>query len=223
MSTRLYINLTNNCNANCEFCCMYSSEKKSTYISFEKFKEIIDNTDDEIELQLEGGEPLLHEDFYLFLEYANHVKKVKKIIILTNGFLLDKHLHRIVEFHKNYNIKISIKISINYWLIGLNDQHIDCCQRFFYATEFIPDFEIKFNVRLRNSGDDWITEKLKEKGIFHCSNIFHLQSYGKWSKRDDYNKPVIVQNIENWFVYACDGTCFGQDLITRSEYEKTLR
>ena len=36
------------------------------------------------------------------------------------------------------------------------------------------------------------------------------------------DKPVIVQNIDKWFVYASDGTCFGQDLIARSDYEEKL-
>ena len=33
-------------------------------------------------------------------------------------------------------------------------------------------------------------------------------------------KPFINQNIEDWKIYASDGKCFGQDLISRSEYEQ---
>ena len=29
---RLYVCLTNSCNANCEFCCMWSSSNKKTYM-----------------------------------------------------------------------------------------------------------------------------------------------------------------------------------------------
>lgn len=222
MSTRLYINLTNKCNADCEFCCMYSSCKKNTFISFEKFKDIIDSFDDSIELQLEGGEPFLHKDFYLFLEYASHVEKVRKIIILTNGLNFDKYLYNIVEFHKRTNIPIVIKISINYWLLKLNKRHIEKCREYYFCTEFIPNFDIKFNVRLRKNQDDNVVESLRNNGIFEQSNIFYLQSYGKWSDQEDYDKPVIVQNIENWHIFASDGTCFEQNLIARSEYEKEL-
>lgn len=222
MATRLYMNLTNNCNANCEFCCMYSSICKKTFLSFERFKSNIDCIIDDIELQLEGGEPLLHRDFYLFLEYARHVEKIKKIIILTNGIELKNHLPRIVDFHKYSKIPITIKVSINYWLLNMNKDHINWCQNYYYATEFIPDFNIMFNVRLRKNEDNNIIDSLKEKNLFDHSNVFYLQSYGRWTDKKDYEKPVIVQNIDNWYVFASDGTCFFRDLIARSEYEKTL-
>ena len=40
--TRLYINITNHCNTDCPFCCMYSGTKKNTYMDFDTFKTIID-------------------------------------------------------------------------------------------------------------------------------------------------------------------------------------
>ena len=81
--TRLYINLTNKCNVNCPFCCMYSGTNKNRFITFDKIKEIIDSTKGEFEFQLEGGEPLLHKDIFLFLEYAVSTGRCKKIIILS--------------------------------------------------------------------------------------------------------------------------------------------
>lgn len=81
---RLYINLTNKCNTNCPFCCMYSGTDKDDFMTFDTFKSIIDNFDKEFELQLEGGEPLLHKQLYLFIEYAISTNRCKKIIILTN-------------------------------------------------------------------------------------------------------------------------------------------
>lgn len=49
---RLYVNLTNNCNANCEFCCMWSDSSKKTFMNFETFKQIIDEHSEKFELQL---------------------------------------------------------------------------------------------------------------------------------------------------------------------------
>lgn len=63
---------------------------------------------------------------------------------------------------------------------------------------------------------------IKRKKLDTSSNIFYLQSYGKYENETEYGKPVIVQNIDDWFIYACDGTCFGKNLIKRSEYEKEL-
>ena len=50
----------------CPFCCMYSEPKKTSFLDFENFKSIIDNCKGDFELQLEGGEPLLHKDIHTF-------------------------------------------------------------------------------------------------------------------------------------------------------------
>lgn len=222
--TRLYINLTNKCNTNCPFCCMYSGEDKGRFITFEQFKNIIEKCETDFELQLEGGEPLLHKDIFLFIEYAIHTERCKKLIILTNGYLLDKYIHKFIDIANWYNIKTEIKVSVNYWLLNeLKNQGIDQLYKLntlIFATEYIENIDIILNVRKRLQGDDWIDAELEKYGLTERANIFNLQSYGKLKDSEEYGKPIIIQNIQNWSIYASDGTCFGQDLILRSEYEK---
>lgn len=219
---RQYINITNNCNANCEFCCMWSDSSKHTFMDFDTFKGIVDSKDLPFELQLEGGEPLLHKDMYLFMEYARSTGRCTKIIILTNGILLGEHLKRIVEFHKCYDIPIVIKVSFNYWLYKIDKESLNKIKDEVLAIEFIDGVDILLNVRLRHE-DEHIKEMIYEMGLENISNIFYLQSYGKYEEETEYDKPVIAQNIDDWFIYACDGTCFGKDLIARSDYERTLK
>ena len=69
--TRLYINLTNKCNTACPFCCMYSDPSKNTFMTFDIFRSIIDDCKTDFELQLEGGEPLLHKDINEFIDIAS--------------------------------------------------------------------------------------------------------------------------------------------------------
>lgn len=219
---RQYINITNNCNANCEFCCMWSDSSKHTFMDFDTFKGIVDSKDLPFELQLEGGEPLLHKDMYLFMDYARSTGRCTKIIILTNGILLGEHLKRIVEFHKCYDIPIVVKVSFNYWLYKIDKESLNKIKDEVLAIEFIDGVDILLNVRLRHE-DEHIKEMIYEMGLENISNIFYLQSYGKYEEETEYDKPVIVQNIDDWFIYACDGTCFGKDLIARSDYERTLK
>lgn len=218
--TRLYINLTNKCNTNCPFCCMYSGTNKNNFMSFDVFKNIIDTCDDIFELQLEGGEPLIHPNIYLMLEYAISTNKCIKVIILTNGIILDKHIKRMVDISNYYKILFEFKISINYWLLSEDKMFLSKMDKLVFSTQFIPNINIIFNVRKRHN-DDWIDEELKKYNLFNKSNIFYLQAYGKL-KDSNYDKPVIVQNINNWRIYASDGTCFDKDLIKRSEYERDL-
>ena len=219
---RQYINITNNCNANCEFCCMWSNSSKHTFMNFDTFKQIIDSKEKHFELQLEGGEPLLHEDIYLFMEYARSTKRCDKIIILTNGILLDKHLKRLVNFYKEYQIPIDIKISINYWLYNMDNKILEKALDYYSSIEFVDNVNIILNVRLRHE-DEWLRDLIKDYHLENISNIFYLQSYGKLENNKEYDKPVIVQNIDDWFIYACDGKCFNKDLIARSNYERMLK
>lgn len=188
-------------------------------MSFDTFKRIVDETEENFELQLEGGEPLLHKNLFLFLEYAVSTNRCTKIILLTNGILLEEHINRLIDFSSWNQILLEIKVSINYFLIEKNENHIKKMADLAFATKYIPSIDMVFNVRKRNEKDEDIETELKHYGILEQSNVFYLQSYGKLKDSEEYEKPIIVQNIEDWSLYASDGKCFGQDLIARSEYE----
>lgn len=220
--TRLYINLTNHCNTNCPFCCMCSGINKNTFMSFDIFKNIIDNCNDNFELQLEGGEPILNKDIFLFIEYAISTGRCLKIIILSNGLKIKKYMKRFIDIACWNKIMIEFKISINYWLISVEKDFLYKLNLLLFSVKYIECINIIFNVRKRIDVDEDIDELLKKNGLYDNSNIYYLQSYGKFKNSKKYDKPVIVQNIDNWYIYSCDGKCFGQDLVKRSEYEETL-
>lgn len=219
--TRLYINITNRCNTDCPFCCMYSGTSKTVDMKFETFKQIVDDCEGEFEIQFEGGEPLIHGNFYLFLEYAVSTGRCKKVNILTNGIELGKHLHRLVHEHKWYGIPFEVKVSVNYWLLKKHENHLNLIADYVYSTEFIPGFKFILNTRKRHD-DEWIDEEIKKLGLENINHSFYLQRYGKMTG-SDYDGVQIVQNIENWKIYSVDGLCFQQDLVARSEHERNLK
>lgn len=218
-SIRLYINLTNHCDANCPFCCMYSESTKHTFMSIKTFEDIIKSHNKPFELQLEGGEPMLHPLIYEFIHLAIKTNRCKKVIILTNGLSLDKHIKKLKKCCQNYKLPFLIKISYNYWLESCDKKLLIKIKNWIrnYEDEY---FSFLINCRLRHEDEKIKNELLKTKLESHA-NIFYLQSYGK-NKNTDYEKPIIIQNIGDWFVYACDGKKFDKDLIARSEYESTL-
>jgi MoaA/NifB/PqqE/SkfB family radical SAM enzyme len=198
---------------------MHSGINKTTFLDFDVYKNIIDSYIGPIEIQLEGGEPLLHPYISLFLSYATYTKKCDKIIISTNGILLDNFLDELVLLSER--VPIVIKRSINYHLYELDKDIFKKCKDTYTAIEFIDNIDIVFNVR--TSDGDGISDKLKEYGIREQSNVFPFQRYGRFSSREDLFKPFICENIDNWSIFASDGTEFGKDLIRRSIYEKTLK
>lgn len=218
---RLYINITNRCNTDCPFCCMHSSTKNSLDMDFSIYKEIIDRTREEFELQLEGGEPLLHPQLYPFMEYACFTGRCKKILILSNGILLGKHLHRLHEFALLHHIPAEIKVSVNYWLNKEHCGHLNIVESMIAESESMPFLHLCCNVRLRHE-DEALRKEIESRPLLAAySNIYYLQSYGRL-KDSAYQKPVIVQNIESWELYATDGHCFNQNLEARSLHEEEL-
>lgn len=221
--TRLYINITNRCNTSCPFCCMYSGEHKTRDMTFTTFKSIIDNyADTDFELQIEGGEPLICDHLYLFLEYAKYTGKCKKINVLTNGIELKRHLKRLVELQKWYDIPFEIKVSVNYWLIKKHENHLKEISDCVFATEYLPNFNIILNTRKRKDEDEWIDEEIAKYKMDNINHSFYLQSYGKLTG-SNYEGVKIVQEIEDWKIFSVDGLCFGQDLVARSEHEKGIK
>lgn len=218
--TRLYINITNACNTDCPFCCMYSGTDKGRYMKFETYQSILDSCAGELEVQLEGGEPLLHPELFRFADYASGTGRCRKLIILTNGLALPQYMEKLTEFSVSNNMPLELKISVNYWLMQTESRHLQNLRALIQAAAATPTVQIRLNVRKRKTGDEAIETELEQCGLLPYSNIYYLQSYGKLKGSPLYEGPVIVQNISNWGLYASDGTYFGQDLVARSEYEK---
>jgi MoaA/NifB/PqqE/SkfB family radical SAM enzyme len=227
--TRLYINITNRCNVKCPFCCMYSSPDKSTDMSFDTFKTIIDDCDGKFELQLEGGEPTLHLSLFAFIEYALQTGRCNRIIILTNGNKVHELAYDLNRIANRTTTLIELKVSVNYFLAEEYIDNFNSYRSYFFdlnklvfATKYLPWLKVRFNVRLRNKGDNQLLDLAsKYLGLDRC-NVFHLQAYGRLKGSPDYKGITICQNIQNWKIYASTGKCFNQDLEARSEFEKEV-
>jgi len=220
--TRYYFSLTNKCNADCDFCCMWSSSKKNSFLDFNRFKEIIDGNSKDFEIYLEGGEPFLNKHIMLFIEYAYYTGRCKQIIISTNGLLLHEYSDRLTDFLNRSKIPMVLKVSINYHLYGMDKNIFKRGRDLLAAVEFIENLKIVFNVRLRK-GDDWIIDLLKENHLYDVSNVFYLQKYGRYEDKNEYDLPFIRQEVEEFHLFSTDGIDFGHDLVARSNHEKGVQ
>ena len=113
---RLYINLTNKCNTECPFCCMYSNERNSRFITFEQYKKIIDSTKQSFELQLEGGEPLLHPKIFDIIK-----RKADTLTFDVPQDVIDNAINQAEEeqgfqytTEQNYVIRQSLQRSVSF-------------------------------------------------------------------------------------------------------------
>lgn len=90
----LYVNITNLCNANCEFCCNSSNKNNNIIFDFEKFKTVIDEISNVMNIHkvsFTGGEPTLNiELLNNCLHYIKNKNEKIFTVINTNGFRLSK-------------------------------------------------------------------------------------------------------------------------------------
>lgn len=103
----VYIDITNECNLNCIYCNKCTSDKNNSkeFISLELISKILEKAKKfsegyEFNVNLTGGEPLLHDKFELILkkikEYTNY------ITLWTNGILLDDSKIKIIKKYCSY-------------------------------------------------------------------------------------------------------------------------
>lgn len=124
MIKRLYINLTNKCNRKCPFCFMWSGPHNNIFIEEPIFKNII-NTAKFTEIRLGGGEPTLHPQFLDFVEFCLQSTEVTKVIVDTNGVILDNYIQSLFNLSQQYQKSVIVSISVNYSLIEQNPKHLD--------------------------------------------------------------------------------------------------
>lgn len=232
---KLYINITNHCNLACPFCCMSSGPDKQRFMDFDTFYWIIRKEDEPCIVQLEGGEPLTHPLLTLFLELLACKPLVQKIVIDTNGFLINDRIDKIIEIAERNHKDIEIKFSYNKHLIDVwnkanninknsifnqgNKGFINYLCNIISGCEFIDKISFGLNVRGYSENElselmDTVPEKLK-----HICSIFLFNRYGRLENNTEVPELQINQVYDDWACYASDGTNFKQDLIARSKHE----
>lgn len=84
------IEITSNCNFNCQHCGNDSGKKRSNELEENEFYEIVDELHKlhVLRLGITGGEPLVHPKLFDYINYAKN--KIPTISIATNGYFVDE-------------------------------------------------------------------------------------------------------------------------------------
>lgn len=240
MTKRFYFSITNACNRECELCCCYSRPGKKTFLSFEKYKEILPDTG-RFEVQLEGGEPLLHPKLEDMIHHAQDTGRCDKVILGTNAVLLpykyskgrldkDKSIKAVKGYFLKFEPPFLLKPSINHHLIEKDPLHLDKAEIIrdsFSELSEIGNYVLIFNVRKRKKplskdNDERLVTELEKRGLADLSNIFFYQRYGLAKDREELELPFIIENPVEFYLISPDGKNWGTDLIGRSEWMKNL-
>lgn len=217
---KYYINITNHCNRKCPFCCMYSSPENNRFMDFDDFYGLLNDLDGDTIIQLEGGEPTLHPQFALFLEYACSLKAVSKVVIDTNGTTINDVLSVITEAAARNKKTVEVKVSYNDFLRRHDPRLSSIIRDTYFATEFLEYISVSANVR---GISDYELKCLSEELGNIPMTCYLFNDYGRATANGYDLPPLRVKQIfDQWACIATDGTDFGTDLIARSEYELSL-
>lgn len=130
---KVYVEITNMCNLNCDFC--IKNQRKKEYISIDNFNKLLNklnNYTDYLYFHI-LGEPLLHPKINELINIASNNFKVN---ITTNGYLIDrikdnKNIRQVNISLHSYNDKYNI--SLNKYL----DNIFDCIENLIKNNTYI--------------------------------------------------------------------------------------
>lgn len=234
---RYYFAITTDCNRACPWCSTYSRPGKKTYLSREKFIDLLPK-EGLFEIQFEGGEPTLHPDLLWMVQQSHRTRRCHRIVLCTNGVLIpfkykngqidfDKSKISLKDYFLKFGSPLTIKLSLNHHLFEHDALLFEKAR---IIVDIIEDlkaagaFKIILNVRRRNNikynYDNQILEQLSNHELEPYANIFFLQAYGKNKDNTRAEKPFLVGY--NFTLFNPDGKSFGNDLISRSEAMKEL-
>lgn len=231
MIKRLYINLTNKCNRRCPFCFMWSGPANNTFIDDMHIWGIIAEHNDlgePYEVQLGGGEPLLHPQFLGFVEYCLAQPQITTVKIDTNGVVLDDYLDALYNLAHTYNKQIVLKISVNYSLVAADANYLNKLKKWLPAYPNDNVWLMTLSIRHRTPEDmdkSWL-DVLRQNDFFgYPHNYFTIEYTGR-AQRLKVGGTVLSKDIAPSkcvpYVYASDGTYFGKDFDARKDYEEKL-
>lgn len=200
MYKNIYIEVTNICNLNCDFC--IKNDRINRFMTESEFEIILK--------KLKGltnylyfhilGEPLMHPNINELINLANIYKY--KVNITTNGYLINK-----IKDNKNINM---INISLHSYNEKYNISLENYLNNIFNSIDNLIKNNTKINLRL------WVNNPNNYKIIdyinkYYKTNIKQEKCTIKQNLYLDINKTFIWPDLNNNF-YSEIGKCYG--LIT---------
>ncbi len=219
----MYYALTNHCNRACPWCSTCSSPNGGTWMSLGVFEKSFPAAGT-FQVQLEGGEPTVHPEFWSFVSAARAHPRCSHLVLCTNGVVLPRRAEKLRAWVERLGAPLTIKLSVNHHLMD-EDAGLIALAGLLRDTlaELGGERLLVINVRLRKGCDDddaRVRAAVESAGLAPHANFFFLQRYGFASNETEWNLPKPV-----WDAFSLvnpDGTIFGPDLIARSEGMRML-
>lgn len=198
MYKKIYLEITNNCNLNCDFC--IKNKRKNKFMSFDEFKEILNKLENYTKYLYFHilGEPLIHPNINEFINYASNNFKIN---ITTNGYLIDR-------IKDNKNIR-QLNISLHSFDDKYNVSLEDYMNKIFNIVDNIKEYTyVSYRFWLKNKNSEKILNMINDKYKVNL-NINNLKNNSTIEKNVfiSINEEFIWPDLNNSY-YKEVGTCY---------------
>lgn len=224
---QLGFNVSDECNLNCKACGNFSPLFKpdESYYDFEEFKHDITEISNNVfvhRLLILGGEPLLNNNLFEYIDFARFVFPQTEIAIVTNGLLVLKQSDKLFETMKRCNV--GFRISPYKPTMKLRDK----------ITEYLLSKNVKFTFFTQNNSTGQIDTfqtllsndnepnsnpyKIMLKcGASLCSTIKNGKLY-KCAQESNIYKYINVYGVKN----DLNTDDFGIDIYNIKDWKKVI-
>jgi MoaA/NifB/PqqE/SkfB family radical SAM enzyme len=220
---RVYVALTNHCNRSCPWCSTCSSPRGSTWLSPEQYAACFP-AEGPFQVQLEGGEPTIHPQFWDFVRIAREHPRCTHLVLCTNGVVLPRSSPKLRGWVERLAVPLTLKLSINHHLLDHDPGLIALAVQ---LRDLFPELGgerlFVINVRLRRGREDddrRVREAVEQAGLLPHANVFFLQRYGFAAGEQEWELPAPVW--DRFTLVNPDGRVYGPDLLARSEGMRVL-
>jgi MoaA/NifB/PqqE/SkfB family radical SAM enzyme len=215
---RVYLALTNHCNRSCPWCSTCSSPRGDTWLSVTDFQARLP-PQGMFQVQLEGGEPTVHPQFWEFVQIAREHPRCTHLVVCTNGVVLPRAARRLRAWIERLGTPLTVKLSINHHLLDHDPGLLGLAAALRDLFGALSGTRLLvLNVRLRRGyeeDDRRVYQAVEQAGLLPHANVFFLQRYGFAAGEAGWELPSPVW--DRFSLVNPDGTVYGPDLIARSE------
>lgn len=220
---RVYFALTNHCNRACPWCSTCSSPRGRTWLDVPAFVAALPARG-MFQVQLEGGEPTTHPEFFEFVRIAREHPRCTHLVVCTNGVVLPRRPEKLRAWLLKLGAPLTIKLSVNHHLLDRDPGLISLATVLRDLMQELGEERLLvINVRLRRGvehDDERARRAVEDAGLLPHANVFFLQRYGFASDEESWEQPALAG--ANFSLVNPDGEVFGPDLIARSEGMREL-
>ena len=195
---KIYIEITNSCNLNCDFC--IKNKRQNKFISINEFKILLDKVKDYTDYLYFHvlGEPILHPNINELIDMASTNFKIN---ITTNGYLIDR-----IKNNKNIRqLNISLHSFDDKYKISLND-YLD---NIFSVVDELTKKGTYISLRL------WVKNKYNKQTIDYINKRYNININYNIDKYT-INDKLFINNFHEFIwpdlnndIYEEKGTCYG--------------